>query len=127
MENSFGSFIRNKRTEKDMTLRQFSKEVGISTVYASNIESGKRNAPSNEILIKIGSVLLLNDSEKEKMYDLAADSKNSGELASDLVVYINENEEVHASLRKARRCCANKSDWQYFLDYLSKKYDEKAN
>ncbi len=127
MKNTFGNFIRQKRTEKQISLRYFSKLCGISAVYESNIENGARNAPSHDILIKMARVLVLSDDEKELMFELAAQTKALPALASDLVSYIDENDNAHLALRAANRCKANDEDWQMFIDYLSEKYDYNCN
>ncbi len=122
MANTFGEFIREKRKVKQLTLRGFAKLSEISPVYVSNIEKGDRSAPSYEILLNMAQVLILDDLERENMFDLAAKSKNSIAIASDLVNYINGCEMAHTTLRKANRCNADDSDWEYFLEYLKNKY-----
>ncbi|MCH5296094.1 MAG: helix-turn-helix transcriptional regulator [Ruminococcus sp.] len=122
MKTTFGAFVSKKRNEKQITLRRFSRMIGISPVYVSNIENGIRSAPSQDVLVKIAKVLMLDEYEIELMYDLAAKSKNSPTLAIDLTVYINDNENVFKALRIAKRCEANENDWQMFIDMLSNKY-----
>ncbi len=122
MGSTFGEFIREKRSEKQLTLRGFAKLVDISPVYASNIEKGDRTAPSYEILMNIARVLTLKDNEREIMFDLAAQSKHSNAIAADLVGYVSNCDTAYQVLRKANRCNANDSDWNYFLEYLSSKY-----
>lgn len=122
MEKLFGAFISNKRKEKKISLRDFSRMIGISPVYLSCIERGERAAPTYNILEKIAQVFMLNEEERELMYDLAAKSKKSVSLAFDLLIYINENKTVHKALRLAKKCEADEKDWQMFIDSLSNKY-----
>lgn len=122
MEELFGVFISNKRKEKQMSLRGFARMLGISPVYLSCIERGERAAPTYNILKKIAQVFMLNEEERELMYDLAAKSKKSVSLASDLLIYVNENKTVHKALRLAKKCEADEKDWQTFIDSLSDKY-----
>lgn len=122
MEKLFGAFISNKRKEKQMSLRGFARMLGISPVYLSCIERGERAAPTYNILEKIAQMFMLNDEEKELMYDLAAKSKKSVSLASDLLIYIDENKTVHKALRLAKKCEADEKDWQTFIDSLYDKY-----
>ncbi|MDE0582019.1 helix-turn-helix domain-containing protein [Planococcus sp. A6] len=57
MVNEMGKFIRQKRKEANMTLKQVSKEAGISFTYLSTLETGKREKPSAEVLNNIAGVL----------------------------------------------------------------------
>lgn len=118
MKKTFGAFI----SEKQYTLRGFAKQIGISPVYASNIENSVRPAPSYSILKRITKVLVLDDDNKAKMFDLAAQSKNSSTLAYDLAEYINQNNSAYKTIRTAAKYNADEKDWQKFAEYISKKY-----
>lgn len=122
MNNNIGIFIKQKRIQKHISLRSFSREIGISAEYLSKIENGFRAAPNEEVLVKMATKLMLSPEEKEKLYDLAADSKPYLSLASDLLLYIKQNKSIHKALRLAKRCGANEEDWQNFIELLSKKY-----
>lgn len=122
MKTTFGLFVNNKRHEKNITLRVFANSIGISLVYASNIENGVRPAPTYEILLRISKTLVLNEDEKEMMFDLAAESKNTPSIATDLVIYINDNKIVIDALRKAKRLNISDEDWKDFIINISEKY-----
>lgn len=51
-----GEFIRSKRKEKNLTLKQLAKEIGLSHTYLSQIELGDRKA-SPDILNKMSKTL----------------------------------------------------------------------
>ena len=57
--NDLGIFINKKRIQKQISLRNFSRQIGISAEYLSKIENGLRPAPSIEVLEKITIQLLL--------------------------------------------------------------------
>ena len=57
MSNEIGEFIRRKRKEAKMTLKQVSEGAGISFPYLSTLETGKRENPSAEVLNNIAGVL----------------------------------------------------------------------
>lgn len=122
MDLLFGTFIYKKRTEKQISLRGFARMIEISPVYVSSIEKGTRAAPTEDILNNIAKILVLNEEEKDLMYDLAAKSKNTLSIATDLVVYINKNTMAHKALRLSKKVNANDDDWQTFVDYLNEKY-----
>lgn len=121
MSDTFGSFVREKRENKEISLRNFSKMLDLSPVYVSSFERGLRSAPTNDILVRIGIVLVLDEDEIAQMYDLAAQSKNSLTIASDLLEYIEQTENVHKALRLACKYNANDDDWHFFMDYLLNK------
>lgn len=122
MDNDIGIFIKQKRIQKQISLRSFSREIRVSAEYLSKIENGLRPAPNVEVLERIATKLMLSPLEKETLYDLAAESKSYLSLAPDLLMYIKENTSIHRALRLAKRCGANEKDWQIFIDLLTKKY-----
>ena len=95
----FGEYIKQKRQEKGKTLRGLADEIGIAPSYMSDIEKGKRNAPTQEYLEKLITVLELNEEERNELFDLAATSKDT--IAQDLTEYVSENPNVRVALRKA--------------------------
>ena len=44
----FGEYIKSKRLEKGISLRELASKVGITPTYMSDIEKGRRNAPNKE-------------------------------------------------------------------------------
>ena len=118
MKKTFGEFISEKRLEKCISLRTFSNLIDISPEYLSKIENGLRAAPRDEVLNRIADKLSLPSGEKEKLFDLAAESKSNLSLASDLVEYIHGNEIVHKTLRLAKRCRLSTDEWQDIFDFL---------
>mgnify|MGYP002711581399 CR=1 FL=1 len=59
MKKTFGAFINEKRLEKNISLRCFSKMIDISSEYLSKIENGLRSAPKDMVLKKIADKLSL--------------------------------------------------------------------
>ena len=47
--NSFGESVRQRREELDISVRKMAKRLGMSAMYLSDIERGKRPAPSGNI------------------------------------------------------------------------------
>ena len=121
MKNTFGAFISSKRLEKSFSLRQFADIIKISPEYLSKIENCDRPAPSADILKRMSDKLLLNETEKEEFFDLAAKSKLDSSIAVDLIAYINKNPTIHKTLRIAKRYNATDEDWQKFADFLVEK------
>lgn len=57
--NKLGTYIRNKRNEKGMLLRQLSAELCVDSTYLSKIERGERNC-NREFVKKIALVFNTN-------------------------------------------------------------------
>ena len=123
MENenlTLGSYITQKRQERDMTSRGLAQMTGISPVYLCNIEKGRRPLTSEDILEKMAETLILNKIERALLFDLAA--KSAGiRVAVDLPEYINERDIVRVALRTAKDVDATDEEWQKFIDDLQKR------
>ena len=42
LEQTFGEFLTGKRKERELSLREFARRMGISPVYVCNIEKNRR-------------------------------------------------------------------------------------
>ena len=123
---TLGSFIAQKRKQRDFTLRGFAKEIEISPVYMSNIENGRRPLTSEDILERVASALLLCKDERLLLLDLAAKTKDIA-IPLDLPEYINENDIVRVALRTAKDVDATDEEWQEFIEKLQKRTVKAAS
>lgn len=121
---TFGSFITEKRKEKEISLRGFANKLDISPVYVCNFEKDKKPAPKDNVLQNIVALLLLTKEEQEEMYDLAAKSKNIKTVSGDLPEYIMEKDIVRMALRTAKDVDATDEEWQEFIVKLKKRSRE---
>ena len=48
MEQTFGGFVRQRRSSMGITLRGLAARLGLSPVYMSNIETDRKPAPTQE-------------------------------------------------------------------------------
>ncbi len=94
---TFGSFLREKRMARGLTLRGMAAKLDLSPVYMSNIENDRRAAPSQEYLERMALLLQLDKPEREWMLDLAAKSKQN-RVSADLPDYIMDREIVRAAI-----------------------------
>jgi len=117
-EETFGSFIREKRKARDYTLRGFADKLGLSPVHMSNLENDRRAAPKEEIMERMATLLLMDKEERIKLYDLAAISKSAPSVALDLPEYINQNELARVALRTAKDVDATDTEWMEFIAKL---------
>lgn len=121
MAGEFGTFISQKRTEKDIKLRVIAEKLGVSVTYMSDIIKGRRNPPEMDGLEKLAQVLMLTDEEKNTMYDLAGMERN--QVSPDLPEYImNEN---IPSARVALRRAKNKNLGDDFWKEVNKIIDKQ--
>ena len=120
MEQTFGSFLREKRMARGLTLRGMAAKLDLSPVYMSNIENNRRAAPSQEYLERMAMLLQLDKPEREWMLDLAAKSKQN-RVSADLPDYIMDREIVRAALRTAKEADATDQEWQEFIDRITQR------
>lgn len=55
--DSFGSYLKDLRLEKEISIRELARLSGVSNPYLSQVETGKRGIPSPPILRKIARAL----------------------------------------------------------------------
>lgn len=120
MSETFGEFVKRKRRSAGLTLRSFSAAIGISPVYISNIEWGKRYPPNGEVIGRMADVLSLNIRERDKLFDLAAQSKDSLSTPYDISCYINSHKVVKKAIRLADRKGVSDELWQALINDISK-------
>ena len=120
MEQTFGSFLREKRIACGLTLRGMAAKLDLSPVYMSNIENDRRAAPSQEYLERMAMLLQLDKPEREWLLDLAAKSKQN-RVSADLPDYIMDREIVRAALRTAKEADATDQEWQEFIDRITQR------
>ena len=120
---TFGAFIRRKRMELEpyISLRRMAQLLELSPVHMSNIETGRDAAPRNEVLEKLTVQLKLDKQERERMYELAAKSKNYTAVPGDLPEYISAHEYARIALRVAKDVDATDQEWQDFIERLQKR------
>lgn len=120
MEQTFGSFVREKRQSIGLSLRTLAAKLDLSPVYMSNIENDRRAAPSQEYLERMAMLLQLDKPEREWLLDLAAKSKQN-RVSADLPDYIMDREIVRAALRTAKEADATDQEWQEFIDRITQR------
>ncbi|MFU8649118.1 helix-turn-helix domain-containing protein [Lysinibacillus sp. RSDA_15] len=49
----FGNYLKTKRTDKNLSMNKLGELAGITAMYISQLESGKREKPSIEVLKKL--------------------------------------------------------------------------
>ena len=123
---TFGEYLKQKRLDKEITLRGFAKLVDISPVYLCDLEKGRKAAPSMEVMQKMVSKLALNKEESERFYDLAAlEQTAKNPIPKDLNAFLKDNRVIVYALRTAKDLDATDEEWQDFIDKLRKSREGK--
>lgn len=78
MEQTFGSYVREKRMARGLSLRGLAAKLEVSPVYMSNMENDRRPAPTKEKMDRLIEILGLCQADTELLLDLAAKSKRNG-------------------------------------------------
>lgn len=124
MPGEFGNFINEKRKGRgengeDILLKDIANAMGTTATYLSDIVKGRRNPPEMSLLLRIATVLKLDETEKEEMFDLAGWERN--EAAPDLPEYIMAEEipYVRAALRRASDKKLGNEFWKKVLDDIN--------
>ena len=123
--NFFGLFLREKRLQKDLSLRRLAELSGLSHIYLYNVENGKKAPPSDKSLIKLANALKLDNESKILFFDLATKSKfeyDKGNFYSPINIarYINEQSNVKNVIREADKQEKSNEFWDELLKDLTK-------
>ena len=120
MEQTFGSFVRERRKSYGISLRSMAAKLDLSPVYMSNIENDRRAAPAQGCLDQMAILLHLGKADRERLLDLAAKSRRD-RVSADLPEYIMDREIVRTALCTAREADATDQEWQDFIDRISRR------
>ncbi|MGN0612803.1 MAG: helix-turn-helix domain-containing protein [Porcipelethomonas sp.] len=125
---TFGEFLKQKRLEKEITLRGFAKLIDISPVYLCDLEKGRKAAPSMEVMQRMVRQLALDKEEIERFYDLAAlEQTAKNPVPKDLNEFLKDNRVIVSALRTAKDLDATDEEWQEFIEKLKKSREENKN
>lgn len=113
---NFGAFLTAKREERDLTLREMARQMGVSAPFLSDVEKDRTNPLTKDRLDKVVEILHLDTDEKTAMFDLVGKQKNT--VAPDLPEYIIGRDYVAAALRTARDLNAGEAEWLKFVEDL---------
>ena len=95
----FGQFVRNKRLEKEIGLRQMAKMIGVSPTYLSKVERDDFPPPAEAKVVAIAEII---ECDPDRMLALA------NRVSSDLLEIIKRHSsELPAFLRALDECSMN--------------------
>lgn len=120
--NLFGAFLRDKRIQKELSLRELSQKINLSHSYLSSVENGKKSPPSNKVLLEIAKALMLDTESRELLFDIAAKEKelqNSDyNLPADISKYLFDTEIAKSFIREADKHGYSNEYWSMLLQQI---------
>ena len=116
---NFGKFLTAKREERDLTLREMARQMGVSAPFLSDVEKDRTAPLTKDRLDKVAEILHLDVDERTAMFDLVGRQRNT--VAPDLPDYIMGRDYVAAALRTARDLDAGEEEWMKFVEELKKR------
>lgn len=57
MDKQFGSYLRELRKQRDLSLRQLAEDAGIDFTYLSKVETNKIPPPSEDAIMRLADAL----------------------------------------------------------------------
>ena len=105
---NFGLYLRKLREARNLRQIDLAEKIGVSTVYISDIERGRRNPPDSEKLRIWVDQLSLSQNEASIFYDLVGDAR--GSAAPDIMEYLNSNQ---AAIRAIRRIMVQQKEFNW--------------
>ncbi len=94
----FGDYVRALRGARQIGQRELARRLDISASYLNDIENNKRDAPREELVRAIGSIL---SADSDRLFDLASQSRN--DIAADVAEMVRSSPETVALLRSLRQ------------------------
>ena len=120
---TFGSFMRQKREEKGITVRGLATILGITPAYVSDLEKGNRAAPRRnspkDLLERICQILMSTDEDRHRYYDLAAESRDG--QYDELNDYLHQHANARLALRVARDRGLDEDGWSAIAEQIQKR------
>lgn len=122
----FSTYLSQKRREKQIPIRKFAAEIGISASFLCDLESGVRAFPSRSkfpnLLEKIITALELNENDKELFRSLVEQSMLKGDKVSqEISAYLKRVPEAAVALRKANENDVSREQWEEIIKILEEK------
>lgn len=111
-ERTFGIFLRQRREELGLTLRELASKIQVTAAYLSDIEKGNRRAPINYIG-ELGVALGITGDERLLFEDLANVTHKMA--CPDMEPYLRNKEIARVALRKARDRDISDEKWAEIL------------
>lgn len=123
--NLFGVFLKEKRQQKNISLRELSDKANVVHTYIAKIENGSKPPPSDDVMMHLAKGLNLDDESAEIFFDLAAKCKRINDnknfyLPADISKYLSNEDNAKRLIRKASKLGNSNEFWNELLKQLEK-------
>ena len=123
--NLFGVFLKEKRQQKNISLRELSDKANVVHTYIAKIENGSKPPPSDDVMMRLAKGLNLDDESAEIFFDLAAKCKRINDnknfyLPADISKYLSNEDNAKRLIRKASKLSNSNEFWNELLKQLEK-------
>ena len=91
---TYGSYLRQLRTNRGLTINKLSRMIGLSGQYISEVERGGRKCLTIEKTERLINELVLTKEETDILYSLFDREKNRKPLPQNLITFLEINPDV---------------------------------
>lgn len=124
--NELGAFIKEQREKNGKSLRTMAKDIGISSSYLSDIETGNRpiltSDKSTDLVKMLSNYFNLSEEEHAKLINLGEiDLNQRGKLSNEIKDYMNSAPMASIALRTAKKADFDDKDWENFINQINNK------
>lgn len=121
--DKFGVYVRDRRKDLGVSLRELAEKLGISAAYLSDIEKGNRKAPL-EHLEQLAVLLQVEENEMEFYFDLSGCTHSNWPEINE---YLAQNKSAREAVRLARDKGLTEEEFLRFVDGLGEKKESTEN
>ena len=116
IQKEFGDYVKELRKSKGKTLQELATALKVSLSLLCDIEN-KRRSLDEEKMETLANFLLLTKEEKNKLYDLDAQRRQSvPNDVKEVIMFNDASDFVRIALRKTKSGELSKEDWQKFTE-----------
>lgn len=117
---AFGKFIRKRRNELKLTIKQLAETMQISTIYLRDIEKGNRMLPlisqkGKENLKILVEALHISKDEEESFYKMFIAMRGFDESLQE---YVKNNKYLLEAVRLSKEVNLSDEEWKYIIYYI---------
>jgi transcriptional regulator with XRE-family HTH domain len=123
----FGKYLKEKRNNKKITLRQASEGLKVSISYLSDLENGEKLPPNSkqseysDFMDRLISFYELNENERKEIIELAdKDLVSSGHVSNDITSYMGDTPMATVALRTAKEKNLSDEEWRKIIENMNK-------
>jgi transcriptional regulator with XRE-family HTH domain len=117
-EETFGTLLKTKRRDADLSQRELAKQIGVDFSYISKLENDRLPPPAADTIVKICQVL---GTEPDEMLAL------TGKLPTEIQENIASNLSAQQFLREAGEMRLTNEEWQSLTASLKQFRDDATS